>query len=1158
LDFFGFLIIGMGNLLLAQASALNATADDPPPAQAPAAAVGREGGVLPDRSFIILNAPQDIDALWQKIEHPDFMLIKANQPREKEVRDGLPGKRPEEPLRSLVESVQVRGQVIEDFAELTVELLIVVKGAEAVWAPIRLDGRSLSRAREGALELGLRRALTGQWQVKLEGEGEHRIRVELRAPITVAQVSKSLTLAIPEAVSTGVDLVFSRGESDIVIGENEVLAQHEPGNGKETRLTAHLAPRSELDVSWTSDADSGARNPPLLTAKGEIAIDIDEEQVRTRSSWAVRCVRGTTRSLEMRIDNDDQVTELQLDEQSGEARIERVRGTGKLTIRLPEPLRVGAVKRLVMKTRRSFLNAGARRISFTGFRLVNAREQTGFIGIIQSANLFVKPSKSQGLHPVATDRLPADLRTRPSTSLAFEFLDQPFLLDLEVESSPPLLKANSKTLFRIDADRARSETTIGLDWVRGQVSELELGVAAGLQLISVGPPEVVESSHLADEILPHGSKGPNVPARTLRVRLTALGRDSNRVTLILTGLQQILTDGRVNLGLFTPMKAVSVSGSYALVGERGLSLELEDDSGRIRRSRDPFELADGPKSGWPWTSLRGVQGPTPLLLMDDGNARSLPIRITHHARTIAQDTVLYAQVSRRWVDLIGRATFAVRHGAVSSLEIYVPAVIADRWELLEKDLVDREELGRDPDGAMRYRLAFARPVVDKATVRFRYRLPLAPALDAKSVREIMIPEISFKNVSPGPTKVELSLAPEIVLKETDKAWARSSDEVRLESAAEGPLVSFEDGNPSSRKLPFTFKAIALEAVPLPSFVVPRLLLKTVSGGDDQIRNSALYWVESHGPDFPFVLPEGARWIAARVDGRLAEQVDYDPSRASYRLRFPGEVGSRPVLVELEYQLSERVTKSKWPAPRLLDGGVVLQTLWEVRAPVSKALLGVPSGWSDENQWYWGGYMWKRRPLRNLAEINEWVLGSGAVSASVDEVDSSNLDDSARYLFSRSGPPGELDVWIVPRSWLVAICSGATLFVGFFVIFSRPRFRTTWLVIAVLGLLAAVRAQPSVVFLVLESAVIGAVLTLLGLLIEGLIVGSRSFRPPARGGDLPVARAGTDSSLKRAQEVGSDDSTAIRLRVPSTIDFVAAPLAAPPVGDEPRGSSWNST
>ncbi len=1152
--------MGMGNLLLAQASVPRAPADRPP-AAATSPAAGREKDASPDRSspwFIILDAPQDIDALWQRIEHPDLMLIKADQPRDKELRDGLRGKR-DEPLPWLVESVQVRGQVIEDFAKLTVELLILVRGAESVWVPIRLDGQSLIGAREGALDLDLRRVETGQWQVKLGSEGEHRIRVELRAPIMVAQVSKSLSLAIPEAQSTGIDLDFSHGESDITIGENEFLGQPERGNGKETHLIARLSPRSKLDVSWTSDADAGTRNSPLLTAKGEIAIDIDEEQVRTRSSWAVRCVRGTTRSLEMRIDDDDEVTEFQLDDQSAEARIERVRGSGKLTIRLNDPLRVGAVKRLVMKTRRSFVNASARRISFTGFRLVDAREQTGFIGITQSANLFVKPTTSQGLHPVATDKLPADLRTRPSTSLAFEFLDQRFLLDLVVEPSPPLVKADSKTLFRIDADRARSETTIELDWVRGELSELEIGVAAGLQLISVGPPDVVESSHLSDEIVAHGSKGPMGPTRLLSIRLTTLGRDSNRVILVLTGLQRISTDGRVNLGLFTPLTAMSVSGSYALVADRGLALELEDDSGRIRRSRDSFVVANGSKTGWPWTSLRGgEQGSTPLLLLDDGNSRFLPIRITRHARTIAQDTVLSAQVSRRWVDLIGRATFAVRHGVVSSLDIRVPASIADRWELLEKELVDREELGRDPDGAMRYRLSFARPVVDRATVRFRYRLPLVPGLDAKSVREITIPEISFKNVSAGPTKLEMSLTPEIVLKETDKTWPRSSDDVRFELAGEGVLISFEDGDPSSRKLPFTFKAMALEPVPLPSFVVPRLLLKTVSGGDDSIRNSALYWVESHGPDFPFALPEGARWIGARVDGRLAEQVDYDPSRVSYRLRFPGEVGSRPALVELQYQLSEQVTKSRWPAPRLLDGGVVLQALWEVRAPSSKALLGVPSGWSDENQWYWSGYMWQRRPWKSLSEINEWVLGAGAATYSVDDIDGSNLDDSARYLFSRSGPPVALAVWVVPRSWLVAICSGATLFVGFFVIFSRPLFRTTWLVIAGLGLLVAVRAQPSVMFLVLESAVLGAVLTLLGLVIETLIVRSRSSSTPAGGGALATARAGTDSSLKRAPDVGSDDSTAIRHRVPSTIDFVAAPLAAPPIGDEPRGSSWKST
>jgi len=243
---------------------------------------------------------------------------------------------------------------------------------------------------------------------------------------------------------------------------------------------------------------------------------------------------------------------------------------------------------------------------------------------------------------------------------------------------------------------------------------------------------------------------------------------------------------------------------------------------------------------------------------------------------------------------------------------------------------------------------------------------------------------------------------------------------------------------------------------------------------------AWFWVETHGPDFPFALPENARWIGARVDGRIAGQVDYDPARSQYRLRFPGDVGSRPVLVELEYQGSGQDAASKWWAPRLLDGGVVLQSLWELRVPWSLAVVGVPHGWSDENQWYWTGYVWKRRPWKNVASLSEWILGAGVSPSSINDFSGSSPDDSDRYLFSRSGQPVAFSVWIVPRSWLVAVCSGATLFVGFFAIFTKIRFRTIWLGIAVLGLLAAVLVQPGVTFLAIQSALIGVVLTIVGL------------------------------------------------------------------------------
>ena len=58
-------------------------------------------------------------------------------------------------------------------------------------------------------------------------------------------------------------------------------------------------------------------------------------------------------------------------------------------------------------------------------------------------------------------------------------------------------------------------------------------------------------------------------------------------------------------------------------------------------------------------------------------------------------------------------------------------------------------------------------------------------------------------------------------------------------------------------------------------------------------------------------------------------------------------------------------------------------------------------------------------------------------------------------------------------------------------------------------------------------------------------------------ELPTSRPGTDSSLQRSAGVGSDDSTAVRVRVPSTMDFVATPIAAPEIADGPQARPGNA-
>ena len=145
MDLFANLIIGMGYLLLAQVQPPHAPADSPP---APASSSTSESPRCTDRLspwYIILNGPQDVDELWRKLEHPDLMVIKGDRAETKADRDG-PARGRNGSTAWLVESVKVRGQVAGDFASLTIELVIVVKGAEPVWVPIRLDGQRLTGA----------------------------------------------------------------------------------------------------------------------------------------------------------------------------------------------------------------------------------------------------------------------------------------------------------------------------------------------------------------------------------------------------------------------------------------------------------------------------------------------------------------------------------------------------------------------------------------------------------------------------------------------------------------------------------------------------------------------------------------------------------------------------------------------------------------------------------------------------------------------------------------------------------------------------------------------------------------------------------------------------------------------------------------------------
>ena len=1028
--------------------------------------------------MIILENGSDFAEFWKKLKQPDLILIKPGASSGPAAASTAAGTRPRD---QVISAVKIRGRVDDDIATLQLEIDLNLLAPGEAWIPLGIDSFLIGSAHEGDRELELRSTESGQWEVRLEGAGQHRLRFELKTQVNVNLDRKHLTMAIPEAPSTYFELDVPRPVQDVEIASGGVVAKAAIAAGKGTRLSAHLSPRPRLILDWTDEANSGAPAQPLLAAQVEIAIDTDLEAVTTRSSWVIRCVRGLVRKLEIRLDEQDIVQSLKLDDQF---RTEQEK-QGVLTVPLGEAMRPGETHHLVMETRRNFPPDVPRSFSFSGFPLSSAVEQSGAIGITQPANLWLNVTAAHGLHRIDPRELPTELRLRPGIGTAYQFLDQPYKLTLGIQTSPPLYRSEAKTRLDLDTPTAQVDTTIQVQRVRGRLFEIEIVIPQGLQMTSVGPADLVESAiPVVDQPGATGSEGPESPAQVLRIHLSPQGRDARSFSLRLRGQQRIGPDGATKFGLFATRDGISTASTVSLFADRGVSFEPEDDPARPDQAGAPaFRLQPAGDSIAANLAAAPLERLPIAVFKSNENPIWLRGRLTRHPLTITHDARISAQLSRRSMDVRQDTELRVRHGSIKSLTVRVPLERSQTWQVQAKERIKREELEQKAGEPRRYRLVFDPPIVENSSLTFRYELPVAFAATNSDPVKLTIPWIGIEEGTSTSASLELAAVPGIGTAVDETAWSGIAPDD--ESQGNRPR-QYRLNKPAPANTGFTFSARLMDQVALPAVVAPRSLLRTVLGVDNESRTRAWYWIETHPSAVSFRLPDRAQWIRARIDGRAADQVEHEPSGGFYRLSLAAEAQSKPVLIELEYQVPGNRADQVCAAPELLDEAVVLQTFWEVQIPWNQAVIGVPPGWSDENDWRWDFYVWKRRPWKPFSKLVSWVAGAPPQPAGLDELPGEEADSSHSYLFGRAGKAVAMNLWVANRAAITAVCSGGVLLLGFLLMFSRTRFRVIWIVVAVLGLLGSALVHPSVLLLVGQSALSGIVLTLLGLLIHRLI------------------------------------------------------------------------
>ena len=513
----------------------------------------------------------------------------------------------------------------------------------------------------------------------------------------------------------------------------------------------------------------------------------------------------------------------------------------------------------------------------------------------------------------------------------------------------------------------------------------------------------------------------------------------------------------------------------------------------------------------------------------------MPLRVSVRPPSYRSETDLSADVGRTGIAYRETVRLEVVGGRIDEFDLLVPAEVDRGWSIEGLEISGRHPVESYADGSSRHRIVLARKAASRVTFDLRFVSAFDHPLGGDTTRSGRFTWIRVLPESVGPIRLAWSERPGVSLTVDAPGWQERIAGVSTD--LEFPLPRTLYRPDSSGELP-TFKATAEPILTLPDLVVSRCLLRTVRGSEE-LRTTAIFRIDVHGPSAVVALPKGSRWIRARLDGEELREVERAESPDGYRCRLSPGPAKGPRSLAIDY--ASPISSARPWQPPTLEGAITQSTYWEVVVAGNLAVLGTPSGWSDENRWRWMGYVWMRTPRRSDPELTEWAAGASQTPAtSIEEARPGRTSQHA-YLFRRADGLGALPVAIAPRSVMLMVCSGAVALVGIGLILIRPTARPYAAFAVALVSMVAAAWDPDLALQAIPCGILGLLLTAVAAALQWVVNRRRAGVSGRFAGAIASNSAMPSTSGPAAATVGSDDSTAIRARPTAAPDrFVISP------------------
>ncbi|MCJ7583051.1 MAG: hypothetical protein MUP98_21240 [Candidatus Aminicenantes bacterium] len=283
--------------------------------------------------------------------------------------------------------------------------------------------------------------------------GKHQITVHFSVKTDLKQGPRAISLPIPMTPITSleIDIPFTDIEVDVPNAQQIEVSRR----GNSTKVLALLSSTNSINVNWRKSIPEAEKGSAKVYADLINHIVVEDDALRINSTIALSILQNTIPSLILRVPEGYSILDVQ---GNGLGDWREVKQGDMMVLEIPfEYPKQGNFSLTVMAEK--ILSQTSMAIDFSGFAVVDAIREKGFLGIELKGASQITLTSADGLDKLDVSELPAELigRSQKPLLFGFKYLHHPYLLVLDIKKheeipviSTVIDSASGVTLFTED------------------------------------------------------------------------------------------------------------------------------------------------------------------------------------------------------------------------------------------------------------------------------------------------------------------------------------------------------------------------------------------------------------------------------------------------------------------------------------------------------------------------------------------------------------------------------------------------------------------------------------------------------------------------------------------------------------------------------------